>query len=70
MLHKCFKMVLVLIIAILCTGCSSQQLYATGQAYQRNQCLNSQDQSKLHGCMGNEDITYDQYKHETTSEDK
>lgn len=49
-------------------GCSSPQLYATGQAYQRNQCLHLLDQGERNQCLSKAGTTYDEYKRETGSD--
>ena len=51
--------------ALLFTACSSQQLYATGQAYQRQQCLKIPDTEQSRQCLNNADKSYDDYKRET-----
>lgn len=52
----------------LSAGCSSPQLYATGQAYQRNQCLHLLDQGERNQCLSKADTTYDEYKRESGSD--
>jgi hypothetical protein len=47
------------------SGCTSQQLYATGQAYQRNQCLQLPDPADRDRCLDKAGTTYDEYKRET-----
>jgi hypothetical protein len=49
------------------SGCSSQQLYNTGQSYQRNQCLNMPDQAERDRCLGKTDTRYDDYRRDTTA---
>jgi len=46
----------------LCSGCGSQQLYDTGQAYQRNQCLNMPDQAERERCLSRTDRRFDDYR--------
>jgi hypothetical protein len=61
------------IISIVCglsAGCTSQQLYATGQAYQRNQCQHLPEQGERDRCLSKTNTTYDDYKRETSSGDK
>ena len=58
------------VVLAFCTGCSSQQLYATGQAYQRNQCMHLPDPDDRDRCLSNANATYDDYKRETGSNGK
>jgi len=52
----------VLFVTIgLCSGCTSQQLYMTAQAYQRNQCLYRPEQGDRDQCLGNSNQSYDEY---------
>jgi hypothetical protein len=60
--------VLAPVLLGLCSGCTSQQLYATGQAYQRNQCLRLPDQGESERCMGKTNMTYEDYKREAGSD--
>lgn len=53
---------ILLIIIGLCSGCTSQQLYATGQSYRRNQCLHLADPGDHDRCFGNAEASYDEYK--------
>ena len=54
----------------LCGGCSSQQMYATSQAYQRNQCEHLPDRAERDKCMEAANISYDQYRKETAPDGK
>jgi hypothetical protein len=65
-MNRCF----VFSIAIACglaSGCTSQQLYATGQSYQRNQCQKMPDQSERERCLSNAGTSHDDYKREADS---
>lgn len=53
----------------LCSGCTPQQLYATGQAYQRNQCLRLPDQRESERCLSKASTTYEEYKRDASSDD-
>ena len=55
---------------VLTCGCSSEQLYRTGQGVQRNQCTNKLDPADYERCMRNADVPYDVYKRENTPEKK
>lgn len=67
MLPNYFGLIVCLALAGLCSGCSSQQLYNTGQAYQRNQCLNMPDQAERDRCLGKTDTRYDDYRRQATA---
>lgn len=60
----------LLLIIGLCSGCTSQQLYATGQSYQRNQCLYRPDQGDREKCLSNANSSYEDYKREASTERK
>lgn len=51
-------------IALLLTACSSQQLYTTGQNYQRNQCQQLPNQSDRERCLERAGGSYDGYQRE------
>ncbi|MBI5922186.1 MAG: hypothetical protein HY847_11155 [Betaproteobacteria bacterium] len=46
-------------------GCSSQQLYNTGQAWQRNECNKVVDAQERNRCMGSTNTSYEDYKRQT-----
>lgn len=46
-------------------GCTAQQLYATGQSYQRNQCAHLPDQTEREKCQRDANLGYDDYQRET-----
>ena len=52
------------LVGLVC-GCTSEQRYATGQAYQRNQCERLPDAADRERCLANTSTTYEQYKRET-----
>jgi hypothetical protein len=68
--QRFFGFVLASVFLGLCSGCTSQQLYATGQSYQRNQCLHVPDQGEREKCLSNTNMTYEDYKRETGSDNK
>jgi hypothetical protein len=51
----------------LACGCTSQQLYATGQSYQRIQCQKMPDQSERERCLSNAGTSHDDYKRKADS---
>lgn len=52
------------IVCSLFSGCTSQQLYGTGQEYQRNQCMHIPDKAESDRCLGKINTSYDDYKRE------
>jgi hypothetical protein len=52
-------------ILCLCAGCNSQQLYATTQGYQRNQCEHLPDQGERDKCLESANTSYDLYRRES-----
>ena len=44
------------------TGCTTQQLYSTGQSWQRNQCTRLVDQQERERCLANAGASYETYK--------
>ncbi len=54
-----------MIIALLCTGCSSQQLFTTGQAWQRQQCDRLADAQDRQRCLERAAVDYDRYRRES-----
>ncbi|MBX9637164.1 MAG: hypothetical protein K2Q45_06400 [Nitrosomonas sp.] len=50
------------------TGCATQQLYSTGQAWQRNQCTRLVDQQERERCMANAGASYETYKKQSDLE--
>lgn len=62
------KLICLLAVLGLCAGCTSRQLYATGQAYQRNQCQQLPDPSERRKCLGKTDTSYDEYQRETNAD--
>ena len=52
------------------TGCTTQQLYTTGQSWQRNQCTRLVDQQERERCQANAGASYETYKKQSDQEDK
>lgn len=54
-----------LLVFLLLTGCTSRQLYESGQAYQRNQCQQLPDAGERARCLGQTPASYEAYRRET-----
>ncbi len=46
------------------TGCTAQQLYASGQSWQRNECFKLVDNIQREQCLASTWMPYDQYERE------
>ena len=47
------------------TGCTTQQLYSTGQAWQRNECNRLMDQQERSRCLSSSSTSYEAYKQQS-----
>lgn len=56
-----------ILIVLSQAGCSAQHLFATGQAYQRDQCLRILDKLERDHCMAQISTDYDEYKREASA---
>lgn len=56
---------LALLITLLLSACSAQQLYHSGQDWQRNECRKISDASERSRCLQNAATSYDQYQRES-----
>jgi len=43
-------------------GCTWQQAYSAGQAWQRNACYRLVEQTERERCLGNANVTYEDYR--------
>jgi hypothetical protein len=59
---------ITLVAAVSASACTSEQLYATGQGWQRYPCSRIPDKTEYDRCMRDADITYDSYKREIARE--
>ena len=50
------------------TGCTTQQLYTTGQSWQRNECTRLVDQQERERCQANASASYATYKKQSNLE--
>ena len=53
--------------ALLLSGCSSEQLYATGRNAQRAECVKQADGTSRDRCLKDADMSYDAYRKEADS---
>jgi hypothetical protein len=49
-------------LALALHGCSSQQAYGAGQAWQRQECSRINDAQERNRCMASASTSYDDYK--------
>lgn len=47
------------------TACTTQQLYNTGQAWQRNECNRIMDQQERSRCLSSTSTSYEAYKRQS-----
>jgi len=69
MRNRCSAVLLFALGAVL-SGCSSQQMYASGQAYQRQQCQRMPDASDRERCLSDSNVSYDDYQRERRPENQ
>ena len=58
---------LVPAVALPLAACTNEQVYGTGQAWQRNQCARLPDKAEYDRCMAGASTTYDSYKKQVES---
>jgi hypothetical protein len=54
-----------LLAAAASAGCTAEQAYGTGQAWQRNQCTRHLDKAELDHCMAAANTSYESYRQQT-----
>lgn len=47
------------------TGCTTRQLYSTGQAWQRNECYRLMDQQERERCLSGTSTSHEAYKQQS-----
>lgn len=52
------------------TSCTTQQLYNTGQAWQRNECNKIMDQQERSHCLSSSSTSYEAYKQQSRADSK
>lgn len=60
--------IVVTVTMVTTTGCTTQQLYTTGQSWQRNQCTRLMDQQERERCLANAGASYETYKKQSDLE--
>jgi hypothetical protein len=64
-----FRPAIAFLIALgAAAGCTSQQMYESGNGYQRNQCERLPDMGERQRCLEKANVSYEQYKKETKAE--
>lgn len=61
---------MALLVALFLPVCTAEQVYGTGQAWQRNQCNKLPGRAEFDHCMSKAATTYESYKQQTESEQK
>jgi hypothetical protein len=54
-----------IVMTLVSFGCSSRQMYYTGQAWQQNQCNRMIDDSERQRCLIKSNMSYEDYKRQT-----
>jgi len=60
----------VTVTMVTATGCTTQQLYSTGQSWQRNECSKIMDQQERARCLSSTSASYEAYKKQSDIEGK
>ena len=63
--RELIKRYITLAILIVNVGCTTEQIYAGGQAWQREQCRKIADEDGNKDCMTKTNRRYDDYQYET-----
>jgi hypothetical protein len=59
---RTYLLSVVLLTAPFLSGCSSQQVYGMGQAWQRNECYKIVDAQEHNRCLASTSMSYDEYR--------
>jgi hypothetical protein len=63
--NKTLAALLVLPLTVALGGCSSQQFYGVGQAWQRTECYKVSDHQERSRCLASASTSYEQYQRES-----
>ncbi len=66
-MNKLLRITLPAWIIMTLPGCSTQQIYDTGQSWQRNQCSQIIDQSQRAQCLSDTETPYNRYRQQSGS---
>lgn len=69
-MNSCIPAIVAAIAMVTATGCTTQQLYNTGQAWQRNECSKIMDQQERVRCLSSTSASYEAYKKQSDIEGK
>lgn len=69
-MHKPAFACLATILFTALAACSSQQMYASGQGYQRNQCERLPDMAERQRCLEKANMSYEEYRKESKAEQR
>lgn len=58
------------IAALSLPACTTEQVYASGQAWQRSQCAKLLERWEYERCMRDADLAYDEYKRRKAEEEQ
>ena len=61
---------LATLVPLFASGCTAQQAYETGQAWQRNKCDRIVDFEERRRCLEAADVPYDSYRRQTGEDGK
>ena len=61
---------LATLVPLFSSGCTAQQAYETGQAWQRNKCDRIVDFEERRRCLEAADVPYDSYRRQTEEDGK
>jgi len=62
------RMVQVLFLLAIASGCTERQVYDSGQAWQRNECGKIADRDRQDRCLREASTSYENYKRQIDAE--
>ena len=60
--HRRARRCVIAVAVLVLGGCSAEQVYGSGQAWQRHQCERLADTEQRDRCIAGTDLTYPQYQ--------